>query len=68
MWPKYSKNNLLTLDDCEQCRCFIQWPKYPLGGGTKTFCGYWILTQGKPKKVELTKLKECPKKEEVKEG
>lgn len=48
-------------DDCSGCRCLIHWPDYPLGGGTKIFCGYRVLVQGKAKKVELSKLVECPK-------
>jgi hypothetical protein len=41
---------------CPNCRAYIVWPNYPLGGGTRHFCGYW---EGS-KKVELCKLKECP--------
>lgn len=51
-----------SVADCEHCRCFIRWDNYPLVGGTKLFCGYWILEEGNSKKVELEKLKECPKK------
>ena len=61
MWPKYHNKSILTLDDCEHCRCLIRWTDYPLGGGTKLFCGYWVVELGKPKKVEVLKLKECPK-------
>jgi len=54
-----------STNDCEHCRCLIRWNDYPLGGGgTKLFCGYWILEQGKSKKLELSKLKECPKNHE----
>lgn len=48
-------------DDCSGCRYLIRWPDYPLGGGTKYFCGYWVLIQGKAKKIELSKVTSCPK-------
>lgn len=44
--------------DCEQCRFIIHWPE--MG---KNYCGWWILTEGKAKKVELSKLMTCPKEE-----
>jgi len=51
--------------DCDHCRLIIRWPNYPLGGGNKTFCGYWILTEGKGKKIELSKVTRCPKEESL---
>ena len=50
-----------SIDDCPGCRCYIHWEDYPLNGGEKAFCGYWVLTEGKAKKVELLKLRSCPK-------
>ena len=52
-------------DDCKGCRCLICWPDYPLGGGTKTFCGYWVLMEGKGKKIVLSKVTRCPKEESL---
>ena len=54
-------NTSQLIADCEHYRCLIRWDNYPLSGGTKLFCAYWVIELGKPKKIEFSKLKECPK-------
>ncbi len=50
-----------SVADCPLCKCYVHWPNYPPGGGTKDFCGYWIHFTGKSKKIEISKIKQCPK-------
>ncbi len=57
--------NQQSVSSCEKCRCLVTYKDYPLGGGPRKFCGYWIQEEGKSKKVDLDKLKECPKTKEV---